>query len=190
MANDDNGGDFEQVPNDAEGREEGQPFDQEAHDKAGGVILTAPSQSFNPSLSTEEQNMEMTPKVIGPPAYGSPDPYTVTAKLVPIEEHALAAENAPEGARISEDYGKDVEGATLAAGEMTHPGGPQRSDLDRDAAGLGPLSAQGDYEEMTTNELRDLAKQRGLSGYSGLTKDEMIELHEEYDAGQSEEETS
>lgn len=33
-----------------------------------------------------------------------------------------------------------------------------------------------DYASMTVVELRDLARERGLEGYSGLTKDELIAL--------------
>jgi hypothetical protein len=41
-----------------------------------------------------------------------------------------------------------------------------------------------EYESMTVTELKKLANERGLTGYSSMTKAEVIELHREYDAQQ------
>jgi len=41
-----------------------------------------------------------------------------------------------------------------------------------------------EYESMTVTELKKLANERGLTGYSSMTKAEVIELHREYDAAQ------
>jgi hypothetical protein len=38
-----------------------------------------------------------------------------------------------------------------------------------------------DYSAMTVSELRELARERGLTGYSSMTKAELIELHTQYD---------
>jgi len=38
-----------------------------------------------------------------------------------------------------------------------------------------------DYSKMTTKELKTLAKERGLTHYNNLKKDELVKLHEEFD---------
>lgn len=149
-----------------------------------GVVPVQPSTLNNPYMSPEEQHMEMTPAVVGPPAYGSPDPTTSAAKLVPLEQHALNAENLPEGSdsAISEDYGADVAGGTLAPAEGTHPGGPASTEIAPTDEGSPEESrTEEEYEGMTMPELKRLAKDRGLEGYSQLSKDELIGELQDYD---------
>jgi len=43
-----------------------------------------------------------------------------------------------------------------------------------------------DYNDLTKDELKDEAKTRGLSGYSSLSKDELVSLLEEDDAATEE----
>ena len=160
--------DFQKQPAD-EAIEEGEHLDREALAGQLSPVQFQPSNLNVAGMSEEEQNMDLTPAVVGPPAYGSPDPTTTAGKLVPVEDHPLADD-------ISEDFGADVEGQTVAPGET----GPVRSDLERDTAGEGVKAPQ-DYEEQSATQLRDLAKQRGITGYSGLNKDDLIALHEEYD---------
>lgn len=69
----------------------------------------------NPYVSPEEQGMEMVPHVMGPPAYGSPDPNTSAATLVPIVDHPLAED-------FAEDYGADAKEAADAAAEPEEGG--------------------------------------------------------------------
>jgi pyruvate/2-oxoglutarate dehydrogenase complex dihydrolipoamide acyltransferase (E2) component len=111
-------------------REDVVEFDTEALEEAqkeaakfgaphAGVVAVAPSSLMNPNVSEEEQGMEMAPVVVGPPAYGSPDPITSQSRLMPLEQHPLNEENAPEGseAAISPDYGTVPEPTDDAATE-------------------------------------------------------------------------
>lgn len=68
------------------------------------------STQLNPNVGLEDQDMEMTPVVMGPPAYGSPDPNTQARRLAPLNESEL-------GKTISEDYAQDH----LDAGAVTAP---------------------------------------------------------------------
>src|SRR6266478_5153639 len=52
-------------------------------------ILAQPSSPPNPYLSEEDQGMEMVAVVVGPPAYGSPEPVTSAGKLLPLDQHPL-----------------------------------------------------------------------------------------------------
>jgi pyruvate/2-oxoglutarate dehydrogenase complex dihydrolipoamide acyltransferase (E2) component len=83
-----------------------------------GVILPAPSASSNPYLSEELQGMELTPKVFGPPQYGSSDPASAASRLMTLEDgHPLAGLESGTAA-ISEDYGADVAAGPQAGAEI------------------------------------------------------------------------
>lgn len=47
---------------------------------------------------------------------------------------------------------------------------------------LNATNSATDYENMTVTTLKNLCKERGLSGYSGLNKAELITLLEESDS--------
>jgi hypothetical protein len=118
--------------------------------------MANPSEALNPNL--EDQDMVIKPTVMGPPAYGSPDPLTATAALLPVVDH-------PNRASLSEDYGKDViEDSNLAStrGEATES-----------------------YDEMKVDDLKTLAKTRELDGYSTMNKKELVKLHKDYDEAQA-----
>lgn len=130
----------------------------------------APRANPNVPVELEEEMQTIEPAVVGPPAYGSPDPTTAAGRLVPIVDHPLEA-------IISEDYGADVTGATAEIGEE-HPGEPSGADvsppdIETDAAGKGE-GVGSDYNEMTVEDLKDKARDREISGFSTMNKDELV----------------
>lgn len=127
--------------------------------------------------------LNMETAVVGPPAYGSPDPATSAGRLVPLRDHPLSAERLPEGhpAAISEDFAKDLLEGEVAAEfgrEGTHHGPPSLTDLERDSLG------QGGYDNMNVADLKGLARQREIEGFSSMNKQELIAANEEYDETQ------
>lgn len=99
------------------------------------------SEVLQPSFRQEDQEMaeELGVMVVGPPAYASPDPRTNTGRLVPIEEHPLAAD-------LSPDYGGSVANVeTAPLSTQATEGAAMPSDRDewdksqwqRHAASLG-----------------------------------------------------
>jgi hypothetical protein len=152
------------------------------------VEVHAPSSAMNPYVSQEEQFMEMTPAVVGPPAYGSPDPLTAAGRLVPLRDHPLVEGRVPDGSAIDGDYGADVSGANLAPGELFgHPGGPQRSDLEIDTAGGNASGAAEEvaYEDATKDELLEEASKREIPGRSSMNKEELVEALNAYDEAEN-----
>jgi pyruvate/2-oxoglutarate dehydrogenase complex dihydrolipoamide acyltransferase (E2) component len=104
--------------------------------------------------------MEMAPVVVGPPAYGSPDPTTSAGRLLPLEQHPLNPENLPEDhpAAISTDYGEGY--AQTLTGVETLRSGPVRTDLERDLAG-GDLASRNAAADATSGAV-DLATAEGV----------------------------
>lgn len=126
----------------------------------------------NAYFGEEEIGLKMKPTVIGPPAYGSPDPETSAGRLVPVEHHPLT----PLG-MIGEDYGADAGGDAVAGSEGSHHGPPSLTDLERDRMG-----GEGDYDEMKVPELKEEAKARDIEGYSTMNKKELVKALEKSDA--------
>lgn len=171
--------DFEQKPRD-EVVEAGEHLSEESEDM-GEVILSQPSGVASPYMPAEDQMLELKTDVVGPPAYGSPEPATSAGKLLPLNEHPLRAESLPEGhpAAISDDYGADHEGATVMPGESSQP----VTMLDLNTQSEADEASEGGYEEMTKAELVDLADERGVEVSASWKKDEIIEALEAADQG-------
>jgi pyruvate/2-oxoglutarate dehydrogenase complex dihydrolipoamide acyltransferase (E2) component len=132
----------------------------------GSPITFAPSNSPNPYMSEEEQGMDMKPTVVGPPAYGSPDPTTSAGKLLPLEQHPLRADALPEGhpAAIDESYGEGYDGVLHGTDAlMTQPRVPG-SDLERHLVGdftKEQLEAK-NADVDATKAARDFALEKGV----------------------------
>lgn len=123
------------------------------------VETDQPSLRLNPNL--EDQSLEIKPTVMGPPAFGSPDPNTSAAILAPVVDHPLRA-------TFSEDYGATVEGDTNDVSGITG---------DEDA---GREEAEG-YNANTVEELKDMAREREVEGFSTMKKAELVDALEAYD---------
>jgi hypothetical protein len=179
--------DFTPQPQD-EAISEKEFLDFDALEEAGALIETSPSMLKVAGMSEEEQSMEMTPVVVGPPGYGSPDPITSAGRLVPLEQHPFNPDNLPEDhpAAIDANYGEGYTG-TLSADELgtQFPGAPGRTDLERDTAGereAREAEDAPDYSSMTKAELLTEAQTRGLDVTAQNTKDEIVSALEADDA--------
>lgn len=133
-------------------------------------VMDQPSTRLNPYV--EDQNMDIKPTVMGPPAFGSPDPETVNAYLAPVVDH-------PRVASFSEDYGADVlEDSNLVSGQSG-----EEVDVEEEI-GSEIAAEETDYNAMTVEELKNLSRDRGIEGFSTMNKAELVAANEEYDAGQ------
>jgi hypothetical protein len=168
----------------------GEHIDFEAVEEEGAAIAHAQSTTNVSGMSEEEQFMEMTPVVVGPPGYGSPDPITSAGRLLPLEQHPFNPENLPEDhpAAIDEQYGEGYD-SNLAPDEVGthHPGAPQRTDLEKDTTGDGGgAKVEGEqvesYDEKTKDELLAEAQGRGLEVNTSNTKAEIVQALEDDDA--------
>lgn len=148
----------------------------------------APSAVKVAGMSEEEQEMEMTPVVVGPPAYGSPEPATSAGRLLPLDEHPFNPSNLPEDhpAAIDESYGEGYTGGTISPDELgtNFPGAPGRTDLETALLGEPALGEEvpNTYEERTKADLLEEAEGRSLDVNSSNTKAEIITALEEDDA--------
>jgi pyruvate/2-oxoglutarate dehydrogenase complex dihydrolipoamide acyltransferase (E2) component len=148
-----------------------------------GVILPAPSQTQNPYVSEEMQGMEMIPKTVGPPQYGSPDPASSASRLMTLEDgHPLAG--LEEGtAAISEDYGADVAREDQPGPDAgTLPPSEQGGTAAADTSGNGESNATDGAKEYANEKGIDLSQVQG-SGEGGRISKSDVERHEANQAG-------
>lgn len=147
-----------------------------------GVILPAPSQTQNPYLSEEMQGMEMIPKTVGPPQYGSPDPASSASRLMTLEDgHPLSGLESGTAA-ISEDYGADVaRGDQPEPEEGTLPPSEQGGD-DAGTDGNGDANATDGAKEYANEKGIDLSQVQGSGEDGRITKPD-VEQHEAQQAG-------
>lgn len=176
---------FEAQPQD-EAIAAGEHIDFDALEEADGLVETAQSSLKVSGMSQEEQSMDMTPAVVGPPGYGSPDPVTAAGRLLPLDQHPFNPNALPDDhpARIDENYGVGYQ-ADLSGDEIgtQFPGAPGRSDLETDLLGTGESEAEAtDYGAQTKDELLAEAQTRGLDVTSANTKAEIITALQEDDA--------
>jgi pyruvate/2-oxoglutarate dehydrogenase complex dihydrolipoamide acyltransferase (E2) component len=165
--------DFEQQPND-EVVAAGEHIDHDALEEQG-LVMPAPSVQNNPYVSEEEQGMEMRPTVLGPPAYGSPDPVTSVGRLVSLTSHPLSAEILPEGhpAALSEDFGEGYDG-TLK-GDATITSAPVAAQTtaeptDEEGEGEGEYNATAGAVELAEAEGVDLGEVEASDPSGRITK--------------------
>jgi pyruvate/2-oxoglutarate dehydrogenase complex dihydrolipoamide acyltransferase (E2) component len=149
-----------------------------------GVILPAPSQTQNPYVSEEMQGMEMIPKTVGPPQYGSPDPASSASRLMTLEDgHPLAGVDSGTAA-ISEDYGADVARGDQPGPEMgtlppSEQGGTAAAEVEAgtaDTSGNGDVNATDGAKEYANEHGIDLSQVQG-SGDEGRISKADVEQH-------------
>jgi|SRR5580765_80558 len=168
--------DFEQKPND-EALADGSWLSDEPIEEPAGISRVA-------GMSEEEAQMDMTPVVVGPPGYGSPDQVTTAGRLLPLSEHPFRPDALPEDhpARIDVQYGQGYEGDVPAESiGISFPGAPAGSDLARDSMGMGEENAP-DYDSQTKADLLAEAQSRNLDVSTSNSKHEIVDALEADDA--------
>jgi len=118
--------------------------------------MEKPSEKLFPNLQEDEQDMEMKPVVLGPPAYGSPDPATSGGGLVAIEDHPL---------EIPEDYGAEA----VAAGAVKGAGADSGDGKPADSGDGKPAKSA------TRDEWDAYAQSMGVDPDDYSSKDDLIE---------------
>jgi hypothetical protein len=157
----------------------------------GGVILPEPSALASPYMSLEEQGLPMATEIVGPPAYGSPDPVTSAGKLLPLRDHPLRSDALPEGhpARIADDYGADHTEDYVMPGESSAPVVPKLLDLNTQQSETDEMQEVESYDEVKKDVLLAEAENRGLTVSKSMTKSEIIEALEADDRESAESES-
>jgi hypothetical protein len=153
-------------------------------------LVSTPQSSLKiAGMSEEEQSMEMTPVVVGPPGYGSPDAITSAGRLLPLDQHPFNPESLPADhpARIDEEYGKGYSESISAENiGQSFPGTSSGSDLENDLLGESTdSSSPTDYNAQTKDELLTEAQNRGLDVTASNTKAEIVSALQADDAAKA-----
>src|SRR5262245_60845347 len=138
------------------------------------VLAIDPSSIPNPNRTLEEQGMEMTPVLVGPPAYGSPDPQTSAGRLIPLAEHPHAEEIAET--TYGEGYTANLTAAETLA---SSPGPGTGTDAEGEAAASAAAQTLADEAGV------DISQVTGTGVGGNVTKADVQNYINERDAAAS-----
>ena len=127
---------------------------------AEGLFQSQPGLKQEPSFRQEDQEMAATlkPIVVSPPGYASPNPDTMSGRLVPVEQALVP---------VSEDYGQSVKEAPNSEGQITETVAPESTLTPEEgmkaAAKADAAELPDNREEWSKKNWQTQARAMGLS---------------------------